>query len=74
MKLKSVNYVDSYYDVEIIYMSDPDDFIGRNTIIVKRAGLWPVVVKWREQKIAELDQIGSTVRLLAVAGTWMVIG
>lgn len=71
--LKSVYRVDSCYDVQEINLESPDQHIGKSTCIIKRSGIWPVVVRCCGRVLARLENSGDEVRLLALAQCWVVL-
>ena len=73
MQLKPVNYVEADYDIAIIELTSSDAHIGKSTIIIKKSGVWPVVVRYCGEEIARLEDQGASVKLLAVVSGWLVI-
>jgi hypothetical protein len=71
--LKAAYYFQSHDDINIVEMMPTDDYIGQHTHIIKKSGIWPVVLRYNGVEIARLEQVGEGVRLLAVSTGWIAL-
>jgi hypothetical protein len=73
MVLKSAYHVDAQWDIQVVDLADVENHIGQSTEVHKRSGVWDVVIRYRGREIARLERVGDSVRLLALAGGWLLL-
>jgi len=73
MTLKQFNYVEADYDIIVIDLLSPEFYIGQSTTIIKKSGIWPVVVRYDGFEVARLESCGDSIKLLALATGWLIL-
>lgn len=74
MSLRTQNYIDVSDGPQIIEMSSPDDYIGRDYFIIKTDDTMnTVTLMYNGYTLSVLNAKNETAHLIALASSWMVI-